>query len=136
MPSNEDYDQWMEGEGNRVTIIVCPFFQEGVASSCAYIQRLDKVVYTQGWILGKDEYSALPPAALLDGSVLHALSLVEAHLPELEQEQGYLDVQVGDRRTVQALRAWFKGGTLGLRSAEASEIVRKLRKIYQNYLAH
>ena len=63
--------------------------------------------------------------------MLHALSLAVAHITGLEQRQGYLDARVGGRRTIQALRTWVTGGTLGLQSAMASEIAMKLREIVQ-----
>ena len=129
MPPSEDYDDWMGGCGRRTTIIVCPFFQDGFGASIAYVQRMDGVVYTQGWILGRDEYSAAPPTAVREGCVLHALALVEELLNEGGTEGGFLDVQVGDRGTIQALRRWFTRGTLCLGSAMASEIVERLNEI-------
>ena len=105
MPPNKDYDQWMEGEGSKITSIVRPFYQDAFAASCAYIRRMDRVAFTQGWILGRDEYSAEPPSAAAEGNVLRVLSLAETRMKELEHLQGRLDIQVGDRRIAQALRA-------------------------------
>ena len=129
MPPSDDNDPWMEAKGDQIAIRVCPFFQEGLAAGCACIQRLDKVVYTQAWVLGRDEYSATPPAAVMEGSVLYALSLAEMNMNEHEQSQGFMGIQVGDRRTVHALRARFTGGTLGPKSAMALGTAVKLKEI-------
>ena len=121
-----DYDDWMEGRGRRLVIILRPSFQEGYGASCAYVRKLDGAVYTHGWVLGKDEYSANPPLAVKEGCVLHALSLIEKHMRERKRNTDYMDVQAGDREIMEALRSRYVRGTLNLGTAAASEIKKKL----------
>ena len=50
----------MAGEKGGLRITTCGFFQSGIGASCAWIERPDGVVYTQGWILGEDAFTAVP----------------------------------------------------------------------------
>ena len=103
------------------------FFQDGAAVSCAWIQRPDGIVHTQGWIVGTDGYSRTPPTVVSEAGVLHALTLVYEYLtsPQGNQLPTYIVVHGGSGNVNRQLRAWFARGTLRLSSAMASEIAKK-----------
>ena len=130
-PGKVGYNKWMNEESGGLHITTCAFFQNGVGSSCAWVKRTDGVVYTQGWVVGVDEYSVSPPAAIVEVGVLHALSLVKEYLTGEESSPSpeFIVVHAGEYKVIRRLRSWFSKGTLRLQSAMASEIAERLREI-------
>ena len=107
-----------------LSIEVAPFFQKGVGACCAWIQKVDGQMYTQGWVLGRDMFSAEPPEFLLEYSVLQALSLVLTHIKEEGTECRQVLIKAGNWRVMRALARWFRRGELLLISSAASDIIR------------
>ena len=86
----------------------------------------------QGWVLGLDKYSTGPPESLIEGSLWHALRMVEEMISthkELEETWSAIKVYAGNKRTTEQLLNWFNKGALGLKTVYAAEIVAALNRL-------
>ena len=125
------YAEWMLEEKGGLHFTIGTFFQEGVEASCAWMQRPDGAVRTQGWILGKDEFPRTPPTVVCDSGLLRALTLARGRLPKHreDKEPDYIMIRGGNMGAIRQLRSWFANRTLRLSSPMASEVEVQLREI-------
>ena len=119
-------------EPTGVVVHASAFFQGGCGASCACIRMMDDPPETQRWIMGVNSVSSGPPEYVIEGTLLHALRIVDACCDRLRASQRtftHVAARAGNERVHAAIVAWFRTGTVGLRSAAASEIAALIRKL-------
>ena len=118
------------GEGLNVT--AGAFYQNkfGISCACACLPRQTPVL--NGLVLGMDPVSTGPPQYILEGSLLHALTMVEGLQSAIEANReaiSHIVLQAGSWRAVRDLRSWIHDGTLTMNSAAASQIAKVLFRV-------
>ena len=98
------------------------FYHSGVGISCAHIKWSDGSVSVQGRIVGEAACEERP-AYLSEMPLLHALRVVEEALDGLRAPPECIKVTAGSALSCRYLLRWFNKGSLGLKSAVASEII-------------
>ena len=80
------------------------------------------MVHTQGWILGADGFSRLPPTVVPQAGVLHAATVAYDYLTKLpwDRPPSYIAIHGENGNVIRQLRAWFTRGTQRLGPAMAS----------------
>ena len=129
--ANMDPCATMQINDKGLLITTAAFFQEGIGVSAAWIKEPGKVPYTQIWALGTDNVSESPPAFVLEGSLLHALCLVEQQLQKSDMDLDYIKVMTGNWLTSRKLQWWFERGELKFESAALFEIMSTIHRLAQ-----
>ena len=71
---------WTEGEGVGPRVSAGAFYQDGCGVSCACVTDSAGNHWKHGWMMWSDPASTGPPAYVIEGALLHALTLAEQRL--------------------------------------------------------
>ena len=127
------YNAWLRNQANGLHTHAGAFFQNNFGFSVTWERLPNKSVQTHGWIMGYDNHAATPPIAVIEGSILHALTRVEQHILSLQltTQPAYVEIIAGNDESQRAFENWMNYGTLRLQSGCASDIVDCLYRLVE-----
>ena len=125
------YNAWLASKPGGLHIKVGAFFQHGLGYGVAWIRDPNNKITVDTWIMGYDNtnWNEHPPVSVIEGSLLHALRLVERYSGNNVLAPKYIAVNVGNQETQNTLLKWFNKGDLDLMSGFATEIIRSFRRL-------